>query len=275
MGPDWFTVIAQIINFLILVALLKRFLYGPIIKAMERREKEIAERLDEAANKKLLAEEEGKRYREMVRELAATREKMIAGARDEAEALRRGLKQKAQEETDRSQAQWHESFRQQREAFAQGLRLHACKQVFAVVRRALKDLADTDLEGRMTDVFIRRIRNLDPVMQKEIADSIVGAGREIVIRSAFEIDPEGRQKIAAAITGQISKTGLNERDDPSWKDLHIDFETSASLICGIEIVADGKKVAWDLEGYLDELNQSFDRVFESGSAESAAKITQE
>ena len=39
MGPDWFTVIAQIINFLILVALLKRFLYGPIIRAMERRER--------------------------------------------------------------------------------------------------------------------------------------------------------------------------------------------------------------------------------------------
>ena len=275
MGPDWFTVIAQIINFLILVALLKRFLYGPIIKAMQRREEEIAERLDEAANKKRAADEEGMRYRAMVQELAATREKMLAQAREEAETLRRDLKQKAREETDRSQAQWHESFRQQREAFAQGLRLHACKQVFAVVRRALTDLADTDLEGRMTDVFIRRIRNLDPVMQKKIADSILSAGREIVVRSPFEIDPEGRQKIIAAISEQISKPGLNEREDPSWKDMHIDFETSASLICGIEIVADGKKVTWDLDGYLDELGQSFDRAFESGPAGSASKITQE
>jgi len=275
MGPDWFTVIAQIINFLILVALLKRFLYGPIIKAMERREKVIAERLDEAANKKRAADEEGMRYRAMVQELADTREKMLAQAREEAEVLRRDLKQKAREETDKSQAQWHESFRQQREAFAQGLRLHACKQVFAVVRRALTDLADTDLEGRMTDVFIRRIRNLDPAMQKEIADSILSAGRKIVIRSAFEIDPEGRQKIVAAISEQISKPDLNEKEDPSWTDMHIDFETSASLICGIEIVADGKKVTWDLEGYLDDLGQSFDRIFESGPAGSVSKITQE
>lgn len=272
MGPDWFTVIAQIINFLILVALLKRFLYGPIIKAMERREKVIAERLDEAADKKRLADEEGIRYREMVRELADTREKMLAEAREEAEALRRELKQKAREETDRSQAQWHESFRQQREAFAQGLRLHACKQVFAVVRRALTDLADTDLEGRMTDVFIRRIRNLDPVMQKEIADSILGAGREIVIRSAFEIDPEGRHKIAAAITEQISKAGLNEREDPSRTDMQVNFETAASLICGIEIVAGGKKAAWDLDWYLDELEQGFSRDFEAETAEGTSKI---
>jgi hypothetical protein len=57
--------------------------------------------------------------------------------------------------------------------------------------------------------------------------------------------------------------------------MHIDFEASASLICGIEIVADGKKVTWDLDGYLDELGQSFDRALESGPAGSASKITQE
>jgi len=34
---DWFTVIAQIINFLVLVYLLKRFLYGPIIRVIDER----------------------------------------------------------------------------------------------------------------------------------------------------------------------------------------------------------------------------------------------
>ena len=45
---DWFTVSFQVINFLILIALLKRFLYGPIIRAMEERESTIAARLFEA-----------------------------------------------------------------------------------------------------------------------------------------------------------------------------------------------------------------------------------
>ena len=43
MQIDWVTVVAQMINFLVLVYLLKRFLYGPIVKAMERREHAIAE----------------------------------------------------------------------------------------------------------------------------------------------------------------------------------------------------------------------------------------
>src|ERR1035437_8882170 len=45
---DWFTVIAQVINFLILVWLLKRFLYRPILDAIDAREKRIAKELAEA-----------------------------------------------------------------------------------------------------------------------------------------------------------------------------------------------------------------------------------
>ena len=48
---DWFTVCAQIVNFLVLVALLKHFLYGPILRAMDAREQTIAGRLAEAQQK--------------------------------------------------------------------------------------------------------------------------------------------------------------------------------------------------------------------------------
>ena len=44
MQIDWITVAAQIVNFLILVWLLQHFLYGPITRAMQRREQRIAER---------------------------------------------------------------------------------------------------------------------------------------------------------------------------------------------------------------------------------------
>ena len=47
---DWFTVLAQIVNFLILVALMKRFLYGPLIAAIDAREQSIAARLAEGGS---------------------------------------------------------------------------------------------------------------------------------------------------------------------------------------------------------------------------------
>ena len=52
MPIDWFTVVAQAINFLILVWLLKRFLYKPILHAIDEREKGIAAQLAQAEAKK-------------------------------------------------------------------------------------------------------------------------------------------------------------------------------------------------------------------------------
>ena len=49
---DWFTVAAQAVNFLILVWLLKRFLYKPVLAAIDEREKRIATQLQDAEKKK-------------------------------------------------------------------------------------------------------------------------------------------------------------------------------------------------------------------------------
>ena len=48
MQIDYFTIIAQIINFLILVFLLRHFLYRPVITAMDEREQKMVSRLKDA-----------------------------------------------------------------------------------------------------------------------------------------------------------------------------------------------------------------------------------
>ena len=58
---DWFTVVAQVVNFLILVWLLKRFLYKPILDAIDAREKRIASELADADAKKAAAEQTARR----------------------------------------------------------------------------------------------------------------------------------------------------------------------------------------------------------------------
>lgn len=80
---NWFTVFAQIINFLILIWLLKRFLYGPIIKAMEERERKIASVMEQARK----SEEDAKLHSvELAREkqaLTDAREGLMAKAKEE------------------------------------------------------------------------------------------------------------------------------------------------------------------------------------------------
>ena len=65
---DWFTVVAQIINFLILVVLLKYFLYGRITAAMEQRQQEIATRWNDAERDREKAAQEADAVRRKSRQ---------------------------------------------------------------------------------------------------------------------------------------------------------------------------------------------------------------
>jgi F-type H+-transporting ATPase subunit b len=49
---DWTTVSFQVVNFLLLIVLLKRYLYGPILRAMQRREEELSAIRKEAEDKR-------------------------------------------------------------------------------------------------------------------------------------------------------------------------------------------------------------------------------
>ena len=55
---DWFTVGAQVLNFLILVWLMKRFLYQPILRAIDAREERIAKELADAQARRIEAQKE-------------------------------------------------------------------------------------------------------------------------------------------------------------------------------------------------------------------------
>ena len=61
---DWFTVGAQLLNFAILVWLMKRFLYQPILRAVDAREKHIAQALAQAEADKAQAAQESELFRQ-------------------------------------------------------------------------------------------------------------------------------------------------------------------------------------------------------------------
>ena len=88
---DWFTVIAQIINFLILMWLLKRFLYKPILQAVDARDKKIKAQLQEAEQKMQQATTERKTYEQKNAEFDQQRQAMLKTATDEVMGKRKAL----------------------------------------------------------------------------------------------------------------------------------------------------------------------------------------
>jgi F-type H+-transporting ATPase subunit b len=261
MSVDWFTVTAQGINFLVFVFLLRRFLYGPIIKSMDQREAKIVARMDEATRKTGEAESAAAAYRQKLLEMDLQREETLARTREEAGALRLELRQKAREEVSLNRDQWVEAFRQQKDVFLQDLRRRAGQQVYTIARKALADLAGADLNRALVDGFLHRLQALDPAERDHIAEGIRLSGGAVLLRSAFELEPGTRQTIT-----QVLRESFFPEAGPN-------FEVSPGLISGIELTVHGRQVSWDLEHYLDAMEEGFSRTLEETLAGAPELVT--
>ena len=137
MTIDWLTVVAQALNFLVLVWLLKRFLYDRVMRAMDRREAAIAERIRAADARMEEAEQEARRHREAREGLEAQRERQLRRARDEADDLRRSLEEEVRRELDEARARWRAELEREQAVFLQDVRRQVATHFEAVARRAL------------------------------------------------------------------------------------------------------------------------------------------
>jgi F-type H+-transporting ATPase subunit b len=241
---DWFTVVAQVINFLVLVALLRRFLYGPIVKAMDERQARIVAKTEEAEAERKRAEEEAQSYRQRLQELEGRREALLAEAKSEAEARRVEMAAAARAEIDEVRARWHRAIQQERESFLDDLRRRADAGVVDIARRALADLAGADLERQVAEVFVRRLRHMEVGEREMVARSVSDSEDGVVVQSAFPLPDGIREMIATELRKQVPAAGK------------LGFETAPNLISGIELRTHGGKVGWSVADYLQTLEAS-------------------
>ena len=242
MQLDGFTMAAQIVNFLILVALLKRFLYGPIIRAMDGREAHIAARLQEADSQRDRAEQQSALYHDRLQQLQETREAMLVQAREEVETQRQQLLAQARLEVQQIQRRWRDTLRQEQSSFLQELRQRAGHQICVVARHALSELAHVDLEAAVTRVFLERLRDLNDEARRTLTAAAHQTQR-VVVRSAFPLPIEMQQQITHAVHDHLAT------------DVGVQFTTEPALLCGIELETQGQKASWHLAQYVNSLEE--------------------
>jgi F-type H+-transporting ATPase subunit b len=247
MHIDWFVFFAQIFNFLILLFLLKKFLYGRIIGAIDARQAKIAASFAEAEKSREDARESALLYEKRLQELQRTSDEMLNKAHADAEVYRKELMEKIREEIDKIQTRWIETLRSERDNLFHELRRLAGTQVYAITRRVLKDLADMDLEQRIVQILTERIETLNHEELVKIR-TLMTEGEGITIQSAFDIPPAAREKLNQAIHGNIG-SGID-----------VAYEKSDEVMSGYELRINGYKIAWSMKDYLDTLEEKFYHV---------------
>jgi F-type H+-transporting ATPase subunit b len=241
---DWFTVGAQALNFIILVWLLRRFLYKPILDAVDAREKLIARELADAESKKAEAQKERDAFAHKNEEFDRQRADLLSRAADEAKAERQRLLDDARKAADAESAKRQQALRDDAGHLNQALRLRTEQEVFAIARKALVDLADTSLEERMAAVFVDRLRALDATTKTSLAASLEAGSPPAVVRSALELSGAQRAVLQKALNEAFST------------DVPLRFETAPNLVSGIEFTSNGQKLAWSIADYLSSLEKA-------------------
>ena len=243
---DWFTVIAQVINFLILVWLLKRFLYKPILNAVDAREKKVADELKNADAKEAEAQKEKDEFKHKNEEFDQQHNALLKKAKEEAKAERQRLLEEVRTEASYLRAKQQEALRNEEQSLSQEIGHRTQQEVFNIARKVLTDLAGTSLEERAVDVFVQRLRNLKDDEKKQLASAISTSSGQVLIRTAFDLPQAQRDSIKKTI-----KETLGIETQPK-------FETSPDLVSGIELTTDGQKVAWSIADYLTSMQKSID-----------------
>jgi len=150
---DWFTVGAQVVNFLILVWLLKRFLYKPILNTIDSREKRIAAELADAYTKKIEAQKEFDEFQYKNEEFDKQRAALLSQATDEAKAERQRLLNEAREAADALSAQRQETLKIDARNLSKAISRRDPAGSICNRAKDADDLATTSLEERLAEVF--------------------------------------------------------------------------------------------------------------------------
>lgn len=257
MAINWFTFFAQIVNFFVLVFVLQRLLYKPIVKAMEKREKKIRDRLESAEKQQQDAKQESAHYQQMQAEFADQESELLAKAKLEVEQTRQRLLQEVEDASVVDRSQWQVSLQRQKAAFLQEVRHRTIQQLQTSVQLVLKDLADATLEDQIAKTFLKRLQNLGDADRAALVSALTktsddGSILSLTVVSAFDLPEEIRTAIANILQNYFNQSNLGN--------VHLDYETQPDLICGIELRGTGYKLTWSIEAYLDSMTENLASV---------------
>jgi F-type H+-transporting ATPase subunit b len=248
---DWFTVGAQALNFIVLVWLLKRYLYKPILNAVDAREKLIAGRLADASAKEAEAQKERETFQRKNDAFDQQRAALMSKATAEAGAERQRLLDDARKAAEALRAKHAAALRSDAQDLNDAIRRRTQEEVFAIARKTLTDLAGASLEERTADVFAGRLGAMDGKVKAGFAQALKAAGEPALVRSAFDLPAAQRGVIQKALDGTFAAK------------IQVRFETAPDLVSGIELTAGGQKIAWSIADYLASMEKGVSELLKA------------
>jgi F-type H+-transporting ATPase subunit b len=224
MELNWTTFALEIINFLVLVWILKRFFYKPIQAVIARRRSAIEKELADAKAMRSEAEKVEERYKHRLADWEKEREAARQTLHGEIEQERARLKEALATELEdqREKAQVLEQRRLgELEKQAES---DALNRAGRFLGRMLEGLTGPELEARIIAMVQQQLSQLSEERVKELKQAWSANREAIMVQSAYALDAETRQALQRNFVNLLGPT------ETAWK-----FEANPELVAGLQI----------------------------------------
>ena len=223
MGLSWSTFLIEIVNFVVLVWLLTRFLYQPVHGAIAKRRATIAAQLSEASELKARSDALEKQYNERL--AAWEREKAQLKAQFEAKLgeLRSAREAALASELDRQRQQEAVAARARDADRERDLERAADKKAATFSSLLLSRIASPEVETRIVDIALADLNALDDASRAALAQARTSESGAVVVTTRYPLDDARRASVSQGLSHVLGA------------DANIRFEQSDALVAGIRI----------------------------------------
>ena len=151
-----------IITFVILLAVLGKLAWKPLLGALEQRETTIRESLEKAEQARLEAEQLMAQNQQILAEANQQANRIVAQAQEEGQRLRESLSEQARHESLRLREETRQELQRERQLAVQELKQTASELALAATERLLSTVVSSDDHRRIVDEYLERFPdNLD------------------------------------------------------------------------------------------------------------------
>jgi F-type H+-transporting ATPase subunit b len=243
MELNWSTFVLELVNFLVLLWILKHFLYRPVLAVIAERRRRVEKTLAEAAEMRSEAERLKTQYEGRLeawdKERARAREALEQELEKDRASGLAALKAELEQQHEKARSRE----RQRLEDAARGMEETALAQGAEFAMRLLEHSAGPELEARLIELAIDDIGHLSAKRAESMMGRPPAASEAVVVYSAFPLPASRQEAVEKAVR---TLTG---------PDVSVRFEQDPALLAGLRIAIGawmlGLNLRDELQGFVD------------------------
>lgn len=248
MQINLFEIIAQIVNFFILLAILQKFFYKPIQRVMKERQDKIDGLVEESKEMRKEADALIDEYNQKLGSIANKEQEAMKEAREKADTVREELLSQSKQEAEKRKEAFFKEIEEDKRMLERDIHTTLGKSSVQLASNILSYITDESLEEKMFSVLIKNINELDPSKQKDLLSLQEG---RIDLVSANPLSQEQKKQLEEA----LKKVFTNLE--------HVDYTTDEDLILGYELKMESYLIRISIKKYLEQTEMNILKTIDS------------